>query len=173
VQKTVSARNITSCEKDKANPDWKHNTLQCLSKFGGQNAPKTRIVSKQFDLTAFFFRIFLKINSTEILRLRISFIIYFNKTLRNTFNHTLRRPFAKFVDSPYYSEPELCGGAVTVSFSKYFPWKATHFLQAPPTSRKRAADLITSKFLASKLPFHGWKSPEISWSEIWTVWRMI
>jgi predicted ferric reductase len=21
-------------------------------------------------------------------------------------------------------------------------------------------------------PFHGWKSPEIAWGEIWTVWRM-
>jgi hypothetical protein len=29
----------------------------------------------------------------------------------------LRGPFEKFVDSPYYSESELCGGAVTVSFS--------------------------------------------------------
>jgi hypothetical protein len=29
----------------------------------------------------------------------------------------IRGPFAKFVDSPYYSESELCGGAVTVSFS--------------------------------------------------------
>jgi hypothetical protein len=36
---------------------------------------------------------------------------------------------AKFVDSPYYSESELCGGAVTASFSKYFPWQAIHFLQ--------------------------------------------
>jgi hypothetical protein len=35
---------------------------------------------------------------------------------------SLRGPFAKFVDSPYYSESELCGGAVTVSFSKYLPW---------------------------------------------------
>jgi hypothetical protein len=30
----------------------------------------------------------------------------------------LREPFEKFMDSPYYSEPELCGGVVTVSFSK-------------------------------------------------------
>jgi hypothetical protein len=29
--------------------------------------------------------------------------------------------FEKFVDSPYYSESELCGGVVTVSFSKYNP----------------------------------------------------
>jgi hypothetical protein len=33
-----------------------------------------------------------------------------------------RGPLEKFVDSPYYSESEICGGAVTVSFSKYFPW---------------------------------------------------
>jgi hypothetical protein len=30
--------------------------------------------------------------------------------------------------------------------------------------------LITSKSLTSELPFHGWKSPEIKWGEIWTVW---
>jgi hypothetical protein len=41
----------------------------------------------------------------------------------------LRGPFEKFVDSPYYSESELRGGAVTVSFSLYLPWQAMHFLQ--------------------------------------------
>jgi hypothetical protein len=41
----------------------------------------------------------------------------------------IREPFAKFMDSPYYSESELCGGAVTVSFSKYLPWQEMHFLQ--------------------------------------------
>jgi hypothetical protein len=41
----------------------------------------------------------------------------------------IRGPFAKFVDSPYYSESELCGGAVTVSFSKYLPWQEMHSLQ--------------------------------------------
>jgi hypothetical protein len=30
--------------------------------------------------------------------------------------------------------------------------------------------LITLKFLSLELPFHGWKSPEIAWGEIWTVW---
>jgi hypothetical protein len=34
----------------------------------------------------------------------------------------------KFVDSPYYYESELRGGEVTVSFSKYLPWQAIHFL---------------------------------------------
>jgi hypothetical protein len=33
------------------------------------------------------------------------------------------------VEAPYYSESELCGGAVTVSLSKYLPWQAMHFLQ--------------------------------------------
>jgi hypothetical protein len=33
----------------------------------------------------------------------------------------IRGRFAKFVDSTYYSESELCGGAVTVSFSDVPP----------------------------------------------------
>jgi hypothetical protein len=41
----------------------------------------------------------------------------------------LRGPFERFMDSPYYSESELCGGAVTVCFSKYLPWQEMHFLQ--------------------------------------------
>jgi hypothetical protein len=41
----------------------------------------------------------------------------------------VRGSFEKFVDSRHYFEPELCGGAVTVSFSKYLPWQAVHFLQ--------------------------------------------
>jgi hypothetical protein len=41
----------------------------------------------------------------------------------------IRGPFEKFMGSPYYSESELCGGAVTVSFSKYLSWQAMHFLQ--------------------------------------------
>jgi hypothetical protein len=40
----------------------------------------------------------------------------------------LRGPFAKFAVSPYYSESELCGGAVAVSFLKYVPWQAMNFL---------------------------------------------
>jgi hypothetical protein len=37
--------------------------------------------------------------------------------------------FEKFVDSLYYSESELRGGAVRVSFTKYLPWQAMRFLQ--------------------------------------------
>jgi hypothetical protein len=41
----------------------------------------------------------------------------------------IRWPFEKFLDSPCYSESDLFGGAVTVSFSKYLRWQAMHFLQ--------------------------------------------
>jgi hypothetical protein len=51
----------------------------------------------------------------------------------------IRGPFAKLVDSPYYSESELCGGAVTVSFSKYLRWQAMHFLQRCTRFSKSAA----------------------------------
>jgi hypothetical protein len=66
----------------------------------------------------------------------------------------IRGPFAKFMDSPYYSEPEPCGGAVTVSFSKHLTWQATHFLQRSiHFSETCCRPLITSRFLASELPF--------------------
>jgi hypothetical protein len=75
--------------------------------------------------------------------------------------------FAKFVDSPYYSELELCGGAVMVSFSKYLPWQVMHFLQCSTHFSKTCCRLLlTSKFLALELPFHGWKSPEMAWGKI-------
>jgi hypothetical protein len=73
----------------------------------------------------------------------------------------------------YYFDSELFGGVVTVSFSKYFPWQAKHFIQrSTHFSKTCCRPLIISKFLASELPFHGWKSPEIAWDEIWPVWRM-
>jgi hypothetical protein len=59
------------------------------------------------------------------------------------------------VDSPYYSESELCGGAVTVSFSKYHHWQVMHFLQrSTHFSKTFCRPLIASKFIASELPFH-------------------
>jgi hypothetical protein len=80
--------------------------------------------------------------------------------------NNLRGPFQKFVDSPYYSESELYGGPVTVSFLKYLSWQAMHFLQRSTYFSKTCCrPLITSKFLTSKLPFHGWKSPEIAWGQ--------
>jgi hypothetical protein len=68
------------------------------------------------------------------------------------------------VDSPYYSELELCGGVVMVTFSKYLPQQAMHFLQhSTHFSKMCCRPLITSKFLASELPSHGLKIPEIAW----------
>jgi hypothetical protein len=79
---------------------------------------------------------------------------------------SVRSPLAKFVDSPSYSESEFCGG-VLVSFSKYLPWQAMQFLQRSiQFSKTCCRPLINSKFLASELPFRGFKSPEISWGEI-------
>jgi hypothetical protein len=52
----------------------------------------------------------------------------------------VRMPFGKFVDSPYYSESEICGGAVTVSFQSTSLGKRCTSCNAPPTSRKRATD---------------------------------
>jgi hypothetical protein len=81
--------------------------------------------------------------------------------------YCIRVSFAKFVDSPYYSESDLCGGAVTVFFSKYLPWKTMQFLQrSTHFSKTCCRPLITSKFHASELPFRGSKSPEIAWGEI-------
>jgi hypothetical protein len=57
----------------------------------------------------------------------------------------LRGPSEIFVDSAYYSESELCGGAVTVSFSKHLPWQAMHFLQSSTHFSKMCCrPLITS-----------------------------
>jgi hypothetical protein len=79
----------------------------------------------------------------------------------------------KFMDSSYYSKLELGEGVVMASFSKYLPWEAMHFLQCfAHFSKTCCRPLITSKFLALELPFHGWKGPEITWGKIWTVWQM-
>jgi hypothetical protein len=43
----------------------------------------------------------------------------------------------------------------------YFLRRSTQF------SKTCCRQLITSKFLALGLPFHGWKSPEIAWDKIW------
>jgi hypothetical protein len=55
-------------------------------------------------------------------------LLHIWKNSKGSRTYKLRGPFEKFVDSTYYSESELYGGAVTVSFSKYLPWQAMHFL---------------------------------------------
>jgi hypothetical protein len=59
--------------------------------------------------------------------------------------HT-RGPFEKFVDSAYYSESGVCGGAVTVSFSKYLPWQAMPFLQRSTHFSKRYCRPFAASF---------------------------
>jgi hypothetical protein len=49
----------------------------------------------------------------------------------------LRGPFEKFVDSLYYSESELCGGAVTVSFRSTSLGKWCTCYNSLPTSQER------------------------------------
>jgi hypothetical protein len=74
-----------------------------------------------------------------------------------------KRAVLKVRGSSCYSESQLCGGVVTVSFSKYLPWQAMHFLQRSTYFSERCCrPSINSKFLTSELPFHGWESPEIS-----------
>jgi hypothetical protein len=93
--------------------------------------------------------------------------------IENDFNQYIRGPFEKFVDPPYYSESKLCGGALTVFFSKHLPWQTMHFLQrSTHYSKTCCRPLLSLKFLSSELPFHVQKSPEIAWGEIWIVWRM-
>jgi hypothetical protein len=97
----------------------------------------------------------------------------YSQPLPRVEHQKIRKPFEKFVDSPSYSESELCGGAMTFSFLKYLPWRGIHFLQRfTHFSKTCCRPLITSKFVASELRFRCWKSSEIAWGEIWAVWRM-
>jgi hypothetical protein len=66
----------------------------------------------------------------------------------------IRGSCEKFEDSPYYSESELSRGAVTVSFSKYLPWQAMHFLQRSTHFSKTCyRPLITSICACFGAPF--------------------
>jgi len=46
-------------------------------------------------------------------------------------NFNIQELFEKFVDSPYYSKSNLCAGVVMVSFLKYLPWQAMHWILCP------------------------------------------
>jgi hypothetical protein len=58
----------------------------------------------------------------------------------------IRGQFENFVDSHHYSESEFCGGAVTVSFSKYLPWQAMHFLQRSTHFSKKCSRPFAASF---------------------------
>jgi hypothetical protein len=61
----------------------------------------------------------------------------------------------------YYSELELCGGVVIVSFFKVPPLTSNALLIMLHPPLKNV--LQTVDHFASELPFHGWKSPEKKW----------
>jgi hypothetical protein len=78
----------------------------------------------------------------------------------------VRGPFEKFVDTPYHSESELCGGAVTVPFFEVTPLASDALLTTlhpllrnvlQTVCRKLQEDSGTGSFLTSELPLHGWK----------------
>jgi hypothetical protein len=54
--------------------------------------------------------------------------------------------FENFVYSPYNSVSEVCGGAVTVSFSKYLPWQAMQFIQRSTHFSKTCCSPFAASF---------------------------
>jgi hypothetical protein len=77
------------------------------------------------------------------------------------------------VDSLYYSESELTGGAVTVSFFEVHPLASDALLTTLNSLLENVLQTVDHFEISfHELPFHGWKSPQIAWGEIWTVWRM-
>jgi hypothetical protein len=65
-----------------------------------------------------------------------------------------------------------CGFRQSLSQSTSLGKWCTSYLCSTHFSKACCRSLITSKFLALELPFHSWKSPEISSGEIWTVWQV-
>jgi hypothetical protein len=61
----------------------------------------------------------------------------------------LRGPIAKFMDSPYYSESEICEGAVTVSFEVH-PLASDALLTTLHPLLENGVTVIL------KEPFSGW-----------------
>jgi hypothetical protein len=83
----------------------------------------------------------------------------------------LRGPFAKFVDPPYYSELELCGDAVTVSFFEVPPLASDALLTTLhliPKNLLQTVDHFEISCLGA--PFSWSKKPRnITWSA-WKKW---
>jgi hypothetical protein len=95
-------------------------------------------------------------------------LLYGNKLLPNS---NIWGPFAKFVDSPCYSESELCGGAVTASFSKYLPWQVMHFLQCPTHFLKTCCRLLITDISCLRVPFLWLEKPRnrMGWVLNWML----
>jgi hypothetical protein len=76
----------------------------------------------------------------------------------------VRWPFAKFVDLlPRVRNLWRCGDGL---FFEVPPLASDAFLTMFHPLLENVLQTVNHKFLASELPFHGWKSPEIAWGEI-------
>jgi hypothetical protein len=77
---------------------------------------------------------------------------------------------------PYYFKLELSGGSDGLCFEVPPLARDALFTMLHPLLKnvlqtvyhKLQKDSGKGSFHASELPFHGWKSPEIAWGEIWT-----
>jgi hypothetical protein len=132
--------NFTSCGNIRVSPIWNKpshnagNSLRICDFWLLQTITKTLLhTTNRMDWSCQYFK-----NSNSGLQIMLlqkypshsKCHVYFTITYESV--PVIRGPFEKFGDSPYYFELELCGGAVTVSFSKYLPWQAmcwtsTHF----------------------------------------------
>jgi hypothetical protein len=112
----------------------------------------------------------------------VKFMIYLHSIVwvvkhRNNFTFTLLvllpAIYEGHLKSSWTNLITLSQNFTEVSLSKYLPWQPMHFLQHSTHFLKMCCrPLTTLTFVASELPFHGWKSPEIAWGESWTVWWM-
>jgi hypothetical protein len=65
----------------------------------------------------------------------------------------------RFVDSPYYFEIKLCGGALTVSFSKYLPWQVMCLQSSAQFSKTCCRPFATSfRRIVEQAVFLPWSS---------------
>jgi hypothetical protein len=70
----------------------------------------------------------------------------------------------RYGDSLFFEVPPLASDALLTTLDPLLE----NVLQT--VCRKIQEDGGTCGFLASELPFHGFKIPEIAWGEIWTPW---
>jgi hypothetical protein len=79
------------------------------------------------------------------------------------------------MDSHYYSESELCGGAVTVSFSKYLPWQTMNLSQRSTHFSKnvlQTVDHFEISCLGALFSLLEMSRNRMAWGKIWTAWHM-
>jgi hypothetical protein len=72
------------------------------------------------------------------------------------------------MDSPYYTESEICGGVVTVFFFEVPPLASDALLTTlHPLLENVLQTVHHFEISCLRTPFYDWKNPEITWGEIW------